>query len=183
MFFAASLVWYIKFSKRRKIAQPVPQCHTRVQRAMGKPPAKESDKAEKEATSTQARSGLTIPIRRTEARLRFKARPSIIRVSGNTAIHVAATTQVVLNEILKAAGEDALASKQKRISVCHLIRAVQSCPDLSRVFAGFSFSASLDVPKATRLIVTKEKLKQLDKIREENREKREALKAAAANGN
>lgn len=144
---------------------------------------KDAEAVEKENTSTQARSGLTIPIRRTEARLRFKSRPSIVRVSANTAIQVAATTQVVLNEILKAAGEDALASKQKRISVCHVIRAVQSCPDLSRVFAGFSFSASLDVPRATRLIVTKEKLRAMDQLKQENKEKREALKAAAANGN
>lgn len=122
--------------------------------------------------STQERAGLSFPVRRTEARLRFKTRATITRVSGLTSVYVTGVVQKAIEHVLNLAGEECARSNQKRISLQHVQEAVRACPDLNRAFAGFSFATSVDVPKAAKLIVTKAKLKQM----EDQKEKAKAAK-------
>tara|TARA_B110001452_G_scaffold254727_1_gene246542 strand:+ start:6814 stop:7281 length:468 start_codon:yes stop_codon:yes gene_type:complete len=130
-------------------------------------------------SSTQDKAGLSFPVRRTETRLRFKTRSTITRVSGLTSVYVTGLAQHVAAHVLMLAGEEAARVSQKRISPAHVQQAVRSCPDLARTFAGFSFATTLDVPKASKMILTKTKIKEQAAKVEEKKAMIAQAKAAA----
>ncbi len=141
-------------------------------------PAAEADKVK--GGSTQEKAGLAFPVRRTETRLRFKTRSTITRVAGLTSVYVTGLVQHVVSHVLTLAGEESTRVNQKRISLAHIQQAVRSCPDLARTFAGFSFATTIDVPKASKMILTKTKIKEMEEKLEKKKAEEAEAKAAAA---
>lgn len=137
-------------------------------------PAAATDRAK--SASTQEKAGLAFPVKRTETRLRFKTRSTITRVAGLTSVYVTGLVQHVVHHVLTLAGEESARVGQKRISPAHVHEAVRSCPDLARTFAGFSFATTLDVPKASKMILTKTKIKELE---DKQQQKKKTADAAA----
>ena len=70
------------------------------------------------------------------------------QVSATTSIFVAGIVEHTIMQILELAGEQAKGKKSKRILPQHAIDAVRTDPDLARLFAGFAFTSTEDVPKA-----------------------------------
>lgn len=138
----------------------------------------EEESNKTKSMSTQERAGLSFPVRRTETRLRFKTRATITRVAGLTSVYVTGLVEKAIGHVLALAGEECARAQQKRISLVHIQEAVRGCPDLSRTFAGFAFATSLDVPKASKMVVTKAKIKEMEEKASLAKAAKEAAKSA-----
>ena len=163
--------------------QERPQAPSAMPKKSKAPP----EPVEKVSQSRAAQAGIVLSISRTDKRLRRSGIAK--RVGGDSAVYATALVEHILKLVLKGAGEEAqFESKQvegkpssgKRVSTNHVVAAVQSNPDLARLFASFVFPSSIEIPKATTHVLSKQELQIRQQKMEEAKANKEASKKAVA---
>ena len=122
----------------------------------------EDSGAAEASKSEQSKAGLLFPVRRTEARLRFKTRSTLSRVAAPASVFLTAVVEHMVAHILGASETEISSEGNKRIAVRNIQSVVLSDPALAQTFAGFSFASTSTVPRAGRLILTKQKIMELE---------------------
>ena len=129
--------------------------------------------------SKASRAGLTFAVSRVEKKLR----QSRLSKKANQAafIYLTGVVEAVVGDLLAKADAHAagLEPPAKRLTNQHVLTAARSDPDLARLFSGFCFTSSSNVPKAVEHILDKEQQEE----RKDAKAKREAEKKANENGN
>jgi histone H2A len=135
--------------------------------------------AKKEIQSKASRAGLTFAVSRVEKKIRQSRLAK--RVGVESYIYLTGVVEAVVHDLLSKADAHAagLEPPAKRMTNQHVLAAARSDPDLARLFSGFCFTSSSNVPKAVDHILDKEQQKE----REEEKERRAAEKKAQENGN
>lgn len=134
--------------------------------------------AKKEIQSKAKRAGLTFAVSRVEKKLK---QSRLSKKANQTAfVFLTAVVETVVSELLSKADAHAagLEPPAKRLTNQHVLAAARSDPDHARLFSGFCFTSSADVPKAVEHILDKEQQEE----REEAKARREAEKKAQENG-
>jgi histone H2A len=135
--------------------------------------------AKKEIQSKAKRAGLTFAVSRVEKKLRQSRLAK--RVGVESYIYLTGVVEAVVHDLLSKADAHAagLEPPAKRMTNQHVLAAARSDPDLARLFSGFCFTSSSNVPKAVEHILDKEQ----QDARKEERERRAAENKAQENGN
>lgn len=119
----------------------------------------------KKICSKQSKAGLTFAVSRVEKKLR---QSKIAKQVGQQAsVYLTGVVEHVILKLIEQAGEQAVAMKSKRVSDSHIIAAVRSDPDLARIFSGFCFTASENIPKAIDKILPDDEQKMRKQRKEE----------------
>jgi hypothetical protein len=105
----------------------------------------------------QAKAGLTLSVSRVERKLRLAKVAK--QYGGKGTVFTAGVVEHVLGKIMADAAALAAMSKSKKIGDSHIIAVVRGDPDLARLFAGYAFSSTSEVPKAIEYILTAEEQK------------------------
>jgi histone H3/H4 len=128
-------------------------------------------KSKRQHTSKATKAGLVFSISRIDRRLR-QAKVSK-RVSSNASVYLTGVVEHVLQTLLAQSRDEVQLHKTKRITFHHIIAAVRSDPDLSRVFKSFCFTSTKETPKAcNQILCNAEKLLRMQKKTETKSEER-----------
>ena len=135
--------------------------------------------AKKEIQSKASRAGLTFAVSRVEKKIRQSRLAK--RVGVESYIYLTGVVEAVVQDLLSKADAHAagLEPPAKRMTNQHVLAAARSDPDLARLFSGFCFTSSSNVPKAVEHILDKEQ----QEARKEEKERRAADAKAKENGN
>jgi histone H2A len=142
--------------------------------------------AKKEIQSKASRAGLTFAVSRVEKKIRQSRLAK--RVGVESYIYMTGVVEAVVHDLLSKADAHAagLEPPAKRMTNQHVLAAARSDPDLARLFSGFCFTSSANVPKAVEHILDKEQQEERKEQQEERKvekERRAAEKKAQENGN
>ena len=137
--------------------------------------------AKKEIQSKASRAGLTFAVSRVEKKIRQSRLAK--RVGVESYIYMTGVVEAVVHDLLAKADAHAasLDPPAKRMTNQHVLAAARSDPDLARLFSGFCFTSSSNVPKAVEHILDKEQQK--DREDEKARRAAEKAKENGENGN
>ena len=129
-------------------------------------------KEKKKNVSKASKCGLLFAPSRVEKGLRASR---VAKTFGSSSsIFLTAAMEHVVSEILKKADGEASSKHHKRLSLQHVLAAVRSDVDLSRLFADYAFTSLNDTGSAIDYILTKE----AQKTRKEEKAARAAARAA-----
>ena len=135
------------------------------------PPSNPPPSKRRGACSREKAAGLHLSVSQVERRLR-KAKISN-RVSAGASVFATASIELLLKRVLKTMAKNAVAKKEKRLTIAHVMQAIRSDPSVGAVFGGFVCVGDAEVNckghKTSTLILTKQQL-----------EKRKALSLAAS---
>jgi len=124
----------------------------------------------REIQSKARRAGLTFAVSRVEKKVRQSRLAK--RVGTESYIYLTGVVEAVVHDLLSKADAHAagLQPAAKRMTNAHVLAAARSDPDLARLFSGFCFTSSANVPKAVDHILDKEQQEE----RKDAKEKRMA---------
>lgn len=129
-------------------------------------------KQRKKSVSRATKCGLLFAPSRIEKGLRASR---VAKTFGSSSsIFLTAAMEQVVSAILQKADEEASAKNAKRLSLQHILAAVRSDVDLSRLFAGYAFSSLSETGSAIDYVLTKDEQKK----RKDAKAERVAQKAA-----
>lgn len=134
----------------------------------------DNKKPRKKSVSKASKAGLLFAPSRIEKNLR--ASRVAKSFGSSSSIFLTAAMEHVVSAILQAADSEASSKKGKRLSLQHIIAAVRSDVDLSRLFSGFAFTSLSETGRAMDFILTKTE----QKDRKQQKAERVAAKAAPA---